>query len=98
MNLACKIFKNNGQKENRKNRTKKYSTVSIGQSINSIHREDIDNLFNSMFDTHYDNDNEIHVYKPELAEYLKENFGKGAINKKLSPFENLKRYGPNLAK
>jgi very-short-patch-repair endonuclease len=73
-------------KENRKNRTKKYTTVSIGQSIDGKAREDIDGLFDSMFNTHYNNSNEVHVYKPDLASYLRENFGSGAKNKKLSSF------------
>jgi very-short-patch-repair endonuclease len=72
--------------EKRKNRKRKFSTVSIGQSKNSIYRKDIDNLFEDMFHTHYDNDNEIHVYNPDLAEYLRTNFGQGCLNKKIPAF------------
>ena len=74
------------QEEKRSNRTRQYTTVSIGQSIDSNYRQDIDGLFDSMFHTHYSNDTCISVYKPILSQYLIGNFGKGAINKRLSPF------------
>jgi very-short-patch-repair endonuclease len=72
--------------EKRKNRNRKFTTVSIGQKIESKHREDIDSLFNNMFRTHYDNDEQISVYNPSLSEHLKDNFGKGFLNKHLSSF------------
>jgi hypothetical protein len=72
--------------EKRKNRTRKFTTVSIGQTKDSDYRGDIDNLFNRMFHTHYDNDEQISVYNPNLSDHLKDNFGKGFLNKKLSPF------------
>jgi len=74
------------KEEKRKNRTQKCTTIQIGQSKFGKARKDIDGLFEDMFETHYDNDESISVYKPALAEYLKTNFGHGAINKKLSSF------------
>ena len=68
------------------NRKHQFTTVGICQSKNSKDREDIENVFESMFDKHWEEENQVCVYKPELAKYLKENFGKGFINKKLSPF------------
>ena len=69
-----------------KNGKEKRTTISIGRIIHGKARKDIDNLFDDMFDTHYDNHSSVSVYKPDLAQHLNDNFGKGAVNKKLSTF------------
>ena len=74
------------KEEKRKNRTQKCTTIQIGQNKSGKARNDINDLFNDMFETHYDNDESVSVYKPALAEYLKINFGHGAKNKRLSSF------------
>ncbi len=74
------------REEKRKNRKHQFTTVGICQSKIGKAREDIELLFNDMFKTHWEEENQVCVYKPNLALYLKDNFGSGAINKHLSPF------------
>ncbi len=74
------------REEKRKIRANRFTTVGISQSKDGKAREDIENIFDNMFNTHWKEENQVCVHKPELADYLRNNFGRGCVNKKLSPF------------
>jgi very-short-patch-repair endonuclease len=67
---------------------KTYTSVRIGQNRNGKAREDIENLFYSSFDEESirNRNDYMDILNKDLAFYLNDNFGSGAINKKLSPF------------
>jgi len=69
--------------EKRKNKTKQITTLHICQSSTGNARTEIDSLFGRMFETGYSNDNQISIYKPELAKWMKLNCGNHSYIKRI---------------
>ena len=69
--------------EKRSNRKNQTTTISIGQVEYGKAREQISTLFDRTFDTHYETEHAISVYKPDLATHFRTEYGSHATKKRL---------------
>jgi len=71
------------QEEKRANRQNGPASIYIYQNKEGKARDQISNLFDNCFETHYETDNAICVYGRELANHFSKEYGRRSENKRL---------------